>query len=611
MLLPTWGCAQSAPITLRVDASDVSRKILHAQLRIPAQNGKMTLLYPKWIPGEHGPTGPVTDLAGLKIYAAGKSIQWQRDPEEMFAFHFDVPAGADAIDVTLDFILPSGGGAFSSGVSSTSQLLDINWNQLLLYPQGAKASEIIYSTTLRLPQGWKYGTALPVSKESDGAIDFAPASLETLVDSPLICGTHFRRIELAPGVQPPHFLDIVADGTEALEIKPEDVDRFSNLVNQTGLLFGARHYRDYHFLLTLSDHVDHFGLEHHESSDDRVDENFLTDETARMLDGGLLPHEMVHSWNGKFRRPADIATPDYQQPMKTELLWVYEGLTQYLGEVLTARSGLCSEEQFRDSLAVEAARLNDEPGRTWRPLADTAVAAQLLYFAPRSGSAWRRSVDFYSEGLLIWLEADVVIRQQTAGKRSLDDFCRKFHGQENSPPRVSPFVLDDVIAALNEVAPYDWRSFFKSRISEVTTHAPLGGIDNGGWKLTFQESPTETHKSMQSTYKFTELRFSLGFNVGNEGNISDVVPNSPAAKAGLAPNMKLIAVNGRKYSSDGLKSAIKLAKTNPAPIELLVENEDYYKTFQIDYHGGEKYPVLTRDDSKTDLLTEIIKPLSK
>ena len=601
---------QDAPITLDVDATDAPRKILHARLRIPAQPGKLTLVYPKWIPGEHGPNGPITDLVGLSMSAAGRPVEWQRDPEDMYAFHLEVPAGANAVEISLDFLFPPNAGAFSSGASATAQLVGLSWNLLTLYPKGAKTSELRYAATLRLPDGWKFGTALPLAHESAAGLEFSPVSLETLVDSPVIAGAHFRAVDLTPGAKPSHEIDIVADSAAALEIKPEDARHFSHLVAETGALFGTRHYRGYHFLLTLSEHVAHFGLEHHESSDNRTWERFLIDDDLRKLWAMVLPHEMVHSWNGKYRRPAGLATPDFDQPMKGELLWVYEGLTDYLGEVLAARCGLWTNENFRESLALNAARLDGQAGRTWRPLADTTVAAQLLYLARPEGAAWRRSVDFYPEGDLIWLEADVLIRRQSQGRRSLDDFCKKFYGGEGGAPKVAPYTLDDVVAALNEIAALDWRQFFQTRVYAANPRAPLGGIEGAGWRLAFQEVLPDMLKSIEAAHKLTDLSFSLGFTLKEDGTIIDVLPGSPADKAGVSPAMKLVAVNGRRWTAAILRAAVTSAKSDAAPLELLVENEDYFKTCKLDYHDGEKYPRLERDATKPDLLAEILKPLT-
>jgi predicted metalloprotease with PDZ domain len=547
-------------------------------------------------------------LVGLQMSAAGKTLEWRRDAEDMFTFHLEVPAGSDAVEVKLDFLLPPNTGDFSSGGSATAQLLDLNWNQVVLCPKGKKASEIQYSARLRLPAGWKIGTALPVARESNGEIEFAPVSLETLVDSPVIAGKYFRSIDLSPGLEPPHRLDIVADSASALEIKRATSANLSHLVTEANALFGARHYRAYHFLLTLSDHVAHFGLEHHESSDDRAGEKYLTDDDEWKLDAILLPHEMVHSWNGKYRRPVGLATSDFQQPMKGELLWIYEGLTDYLGEVLTARSGMWTYATFREELALTAAMLDYRIGRKWRPLADTTTAAQLLYAARAQGTARRRSVDFYPEGDLIWLEADVIIRQESQGRRSLDDFCRKFYDGEDTSPKVVPYTYEDVIVELKEIVPYDWDTFFQKRVYAVNPRAPLGGIEGSGWRLTYTNRVPELFKARESARKLTDMSYSLGLSIKEDGSIEDVIPGSAADKAEISPEMKLVAVNGRRWRADVLRTAVESARSNSAAIELLVENNEYFKTCNVDYHDGEKYPSLERDPDKPDLLTEILKP---
>jgi predicted metalloprotease with PDZ domain len=610
LLFAASALAQTAPVKLDVDATDAPRNILHARLHIPAQPGKLTLLYPKWIPGEHAPDGPITDLVGLKMSAGGKPIEWRRDDEEMFAFNLEVPAGAGAVDVTLDFLMPPNSGEFSAGASATAKLVDLSWNQVLLYPKGVTVSDIQYAATLQLPIGWKFGTALPVAGSSGTRVQFAPVSLETLVDSPVIAGQYFRTIDLTPGGNTLQTLNLAADSAAALEIKPEDLRHFSHLVAEENALFGAHHYGSYHFLLTLSDHVAHFGLEHHESSDDREGEKYLTDEDQRKLSADLLPHEMTHSWNGKYRRPAGMVAPDFLQPMHDELLWVYEGLTDYLGNILSARSGLWTDENYREYLALIAARLDEQAGRKWRPLVDTTVAAQLLYFARPEGEALRRSTDFYPEGDLLWLEADTAIRQQSKGKSSLDDFLKRFHGGESGPPKVVPYTFSDVVAALNEVAPYDWREFFQKRIYAVNPRAPLGGIENGGWRLAYTNAVPDMLKTAESVRKFTDMSFSLGLVLNEDGGITDVLPGSPADRAGVGSAMKLVAVNGRRWTPEILREAVKEAKTNSAPVELLVENDDYFKTCRLTYHDGEKYPCLERDAARPDLLSEILKPLT-
>jgi len=606
-----WAAHAAAPpggvIRLEVDATDAPRKILHAHLQFPARSGKLTLVYPKWLPGEHSPTGPITDLVGLKMTAAGKAVEWRRDPVDMYAFAVEVPDGASTLEVRLDYLSPAAGDSGGASASATAKLVDLNWSEVLLYPRGPKLSDLRYAATLRLPEGWRFGSALVPASQSAGVIEFEPVGLETLVDSPVIAGAYFRAIDLSPGGQPRHWLEIVADSEAALELKAEDSRRFARLVPETGALFGARHYRAYHFLLTLSDHVAHFGLEHHESSDNRQAEKYLTDADSLKLGAGLLPHEMIHSWNGKYRRPAGLATPDFQQPMRGELLWVYEGLTEYLGVILTARCGLWTEDDFRQWLALQAANLDHQPGRTWRPLVDTTVAAQLLYEAREDGHAWRRGVAFYEEGALIWLEADVLIRQQSQGRRSLDDFCKRFYGGQSGPPRVVPYTLGDVVAALNEVAPYDWQQFFQARVYTATARAPLGGIESAGWRLAYTNTESAMLKSTEGTYKCTDLRCSLGLTIKEGGAVKDVIPGSPAERAGIGAGMQLLGVNGRRWTPDLLRTAVRAATTNTAPIELLVENEEYFKLCKVDYHEGEKFPWLAREPARPDVLADILK----
>ena len=607
-LLSAFSSAQNAEMKLHVDITDAPRHILHASMNIPAKPGPMTLLYPEWIPGEHGPTGPIVDLVGLKISTSGKSIPWKRDDVNMYAFHVTVPAGVTALDVVCDFISPPDTAGFTSGASSTTELAVLNWNQVLLYPEGGSSDQIRLQASLKVPNGWKYGTALPIARESGNEIEFQPSSLTTLIDSPVSAGAHYRTIELGPQ----HYLHVAGDSDRSIELTDDEIEHYKNLVLETGALFGSRHYRSYHFLLTLSDHVASFGLEHHESSDDRIGERGMIDDVDRKINADLLPHEFTHSWNGKYRRPAGLATGGYSEPMKGELLWVYEGLTQYLGQILTPRSGLLTPEEFREELAITAAALDHKFGQTWRPVEDTAVAAQLLYNAREDYAGYRRGVDYYDEGTMIWLEVDVLIRDLSKGKKSLNDFCRSFEGGPGGAPALKTYTFEDVVAGLNAVQPYDWADFLHKRIDSVGPHTtPLGGIENGGWKVTYNSSRSGMWRNHEEESKTLNLTYSIGLKVSEEGNISDVDYNGPAQKAGVSPATKLIAVNGRQYFPVLLREVVQSSVKNTAPIELLVKNGEYYQTFKIDYHGGEIYPHLTRDESKPDVLSKIIEPLAK
>jgi len=600
-----------APVThLLVDATHAPQKILHAQLQIPALPGNFTLVYPKWIPGEHGPTGPIVDLTGLQFFGNGQRLSWHRDLSDMYMFHITVPEGVKTLEARLDAVLPAPPEGFSSGASATANLDVLSWNQLVLYEPGRTTDEIFFNASLKIPEGWHFGTALPVESESNGQINFRSSSLTTLVDSPLLMGSHFRRVPLSPEGPVQHYIDMVSDSDAALQMPPEVIDEYKRLVAETGALYGARHYNEYHFLLTLSDKVAHFGLEHHQSSDDRVGERTMIDDDDRMIAASLLPHEMTHSWNGKYRRPAGLATPDYQQPMQGDLLWVYEGLTQYLGEILTARSGLWTKQQFLDQTAETAAMLDHTVGRTWRPLQDTADAAQLLYGAAPQFENWRRGVDYYPEGFLIWLDVDSTIRQKTNGQKSLNDFCHLFHGGQSGPPTVKTYRFDDVVTTLNQVVANDWGKFLRDRLDTYGPGAPLGGITNGGWKLVYDQNPSELTKALEKVRKTVDARFSIGLTLDDKGGITDVVMNSLAWNAGIAPGMELVAINGRRFTSDILREALQASKGNGPNLELLVVNGDFYKTYTLNYHEGEKYAHLARDESKPDILSEIIKPMT-
>lgn len=600
------------PIRLAVDLREAPKRIYHAKMEFPVAAGPLTLVYPKWIPGEHGPNGPIMDATGLKFYSAGKEIPWLRDDVDMFAFHCDVPAGANTLEVSLDYLSPAAAPGFSNSPAATAQIGVLNWNLVLLYPLGPKSDDLTYVASLRIPVGWKYGTALPVERETPEAIEFKPASLTTLVDSTVLAGAYLRTIELSKGQRPEHRIHIAADSAAASEATPEQVQHLRQLVAETGILFGARHYRRYDFLLSLSDYMGFFGEEHHESSDNRAPERMLLDPGILQAFADLLPHEFFHSWNGKYRRPAGLATPDYQQPMKGELLWIYEGLTEYYGTMLAARSGFKPPEKLQEDLAGVAAYLNNRPGRTWRNLQDTAIAAQVLYGARSEGSSWRRGVDFYDESALIWLEADTIIRRETQEKRSLDDFCKRFHGGESTGPKLVAYTFDDVVAAMQEVAPYDWRTFFTERLNTHGPVAPLAGLENSGWRLVYNEKMNERQGAFESGLHMTDVQFSLGMIVHNPGSdngdeIRDVIPGAPASQAGIGTGMKLLAVNGRKWSPEILRDAIRRAKSSSEPIELLVENEEYFQNYRVDYHGGERYPHLEKIAGKPDVLGEIAK----
>lgn len=615
--LGAQGMAQplAGPIHLDVDTTRAPQKILHAHLTIPVKAGSLTLSYPQWIPGEHQPSGPIINVAGLKITANGKILPWRRDPVDMFSIHLDVPSGVSTLDVDMDFLLTADASGYSSGASATAFLNVVSWNQLVLFPKGDAAANINVIPTLKLPAGWKFGTALPVAKQNGDAVEFSPVNLETLIDSPVITGRYFRAIDLSPGKTPHHEMDIAADSAADLQMTLETEAAYKQLIVQAGALFGSRHYRDYHFLLTLSDNVAHFGLEHHESSDDRLYEHTLTDPTTGIATAYLLPHEYVHSWNGKYRRPAGLLSPDYEQPMKDDLLWAYEGLTDYLGEVLAARSGLWTDQQFRDYYAREAALLDDEPGRDWRPLQDTADAAVFLYSSTYDWENWRRGTDFYQEGDFLWLDVDQEIRHLTENQKSVNDFCLLFHGGKSGEPDLKPYNFEDVVAGLNQVAPYDWAGFLRKRLDSLAPTTMDESLDNSGWKIVYNDDPNEMQDKRNKVREEVDLRLSLGLLLKLDGTVIDVIYGGPAFKAGIGPGMKITAVNGRTVDAasitDTIKQAVKDAENGGGPIRLIAANGVDVETFSEDYHGGLRCPHLVRDSAHADLLSDILKPVGK
>ncbi len=598
--------AQTGAIQLTVDATSVPLGYVRTHMVMPVHPGPLTLYYPKWIPGEHGPDGPISNVTGLKFSANGQAIPWKRDLLDVFTFHVNVPEGVDRLDVDFMYLEPSGGGFATGAPSSTDKLVVISWNQNVLYPAGEPAKDIMFHARLKVPSGWKYGTPLPVESGSGDEITFQPVALNTLVDSPVIAGEYYRAINITPPGEPIHHeFDLVADSEAALNISPDEIQKMTNLVAESGKLFGTRHYRDYHFLLTLSDHVAHFGLEHHECNDSRLPERALIGPDGEMMLGGLLSHEFMHSWNGKFRRPADLATPEYETPMQDDLLWVYEGLTDFLGPMLAARSGLWTPQQYHEYLASIAANLGPgTPGRTWRDLQDTATGIPGVH-GGGGWANWRRGSDYYPEGDLLWLEVATIIHQQSNGAKSIDDFCHLFHGGPNNGPELKTYTFDDVVAALNQIVPYDWAKFFHERLTSLSPDAPVGGIENGGWKVEFSSQPPEQGLRGGNPGD----AYSLGLQLGQDGAVRDSIVGGPAYKAGVTAGMKIIGVNGRVFKPELLEDAVKASMNGGEPIHLLLSvNDDFLKTVDIDYRGGDRYPHLVRDNSKPDYLDELIKP---
>ncbi len=594
---------QQQPLTIAVDARDARRGLFHTTVTMPAHAGAMRFVYPKWIPGEHLPSGPIEEMLGLRVTAGGQTLAWRRDPVDMFAFDIDVPKGATSVDVSFDYVSPPAGygSGYGESPNATQHLLDLPWNHVVVYPAGLRTDAIEVQASVRLPQGWNFETALPVAKKNGDAIDFTAVSLTTLIDSPLIAGEHFRAISFTDDVK----MGIVADTDAALALPPERIAQLTKLVAQTEALFGAHHYRTYRWLVSLSDLVGSQGLEHHESSDNRFAEHGFTDPELQKLTIGTLTHEFTHSWNGKYRRPAGLATPDYQQPMLGELLWVYEGMTRYLGDfVLVSRSGVRAPELVREHVAFVAANLDrNRTGRNWRPLADTAAGAGSIGGAPFAWTAYRRAFDYYDESLLVWLDVDTAMRQKSGGRKSMDDFARAFFGPPSSAPMVKPYTFDDVVAALNGVVANDWAAFLRDRVYRVTPHPPLGALEAAGWKLVYDDQPNDYMKPRDYSSHRVDVTFSIGILFHDDGKIDDLTPGTPAAEAGLMPGMTVTSINGRKWSADAVREELAAKK----PLEVIAGYGEHVGTYRIDYRGGLQYPHLERVEGKADLLSEIMK----
>ena len=597
----------AATATLEVDARDAARGIERVHEIVAVKPGDLTLLYPKWLPGEHQPNGPIGSVAGLKFLVGSKPLAWQRDAVNMFAFHLVIPSHTDSLDITFEIDSTASGSPPNALRTATEALAIIHWNELLFYPAGTPSDDMALTAVLHLPAGWSYGTALPKGAGEGEGIRFGQVSLTTLIDSPVLAGRHFRTVEL--GGTPAVYLHLAGDSAASIDISPKTSAQMRKLVAETNTLFGAAHYNEYHFLWTLSDQIGAEGIEHHQSSDNRSAERSLIDDNLLRSSfvATLLPHEYFHAWNGKYRRPAGLATGNYDAPMRGELLWVYEGLTEYYGLVLGARAGLASPDDARDSWANVAARLDVRKGREWRPLIDTSIGAPMGYSQSAEWLERTRGIDFYEETAMLWLEADALIRTRSNGTKSLDDFAKAFAGPPAGSPRVVPYDTGDIVRTLNGVLPYDWRGFWTERLNRLRPKAPLEALSASGWHLRFDAEQGGEQRGDDAFGKRANYAYSLGFSVGEEGDvITDPVPGSPADVAGLSPGSHLIAVDGRKYSKDVLADALKAGGPDERTVKLLVQKEDIFNTYELRYGGHARYPHLERDASTRDLLTAIL-----
>lgn len=592
-------------IELHVDLRDITHRVVNVRETIPVEAGKLTLLYPEWIPGTHSPTGPISKMAGLVVTAEGKRLDWVRDTVNVYAFHIDVPQGVKSLDVNFQYLAPIKG--TEGRISISSKIADLSWNEVVLYPAGHFSRRINYAPSIELPEGWKFATALEVKSQEGNLVHFKDTTLNTLVDSPLYAGVNYKRVDLSTDATNRVYLDVFADTPEELAMTPDESQVHQNLIKEAAKLFASHHYDHYDFLFSLSDTVGGKGLEHHQSSEDGTRGNYFTDWNAGVAGRDLLAHEYTHSWDGKFRRPAGLWTPNFDVPMQDELLWVYEGMTQYYGYVLTARSGMRTAEQTRDMIAQLAAGFEVSPGRTWRPLVDTTNQPTVSQRTPVSWVSWQRPEDYYTEGLLIWLDADTRIRELSDGKKSLDDFAKLFFGVDNGSYITRTYTFDDLVSALNTVQPYDWKTFLTKRVDQLAPEVPENGITQGGYRLVYNDNEPDWMKHNPSP-RGTSFATSLGFSVTPDGNLGSVWWDSVAFKAGITPDMQLVGVNDHTFSIATLHDAILAAEKSQEPIKLLLKRGDEIVTVSLNYHGGLRYPHLERVESSPDLLDAILAP---
>ena len=611
--VPAWGQSQKPPIQITVDLSDVPRKLLHAEVDLPVTAGPLTLITPKWIPGDHRPTGPVDSITGVVFTANGQTLPWRRDDVDLYEFHVTIPPGVTTLHAHLDCIVLT---------NISQKLAYLEWDKVMLYPANTPVRDIPIQPSVIVPASWGIGTALtPIGSGAypvpvaGSTTHFAVTNVEQLEDSPILAGQYFHEFVLAPEISPKHYIDVVSDAPEDSNLRPEALAEIANLVREADALYRSHHYNQYHLLLSLSDTAGGMGLEHGQSSENGVGEKAFSDEDHQLGDADLLAHEFTHSWNGKYRRPVGLYQTDFATAQQGALLWVYEGMTQYLGNVLAARSGLRSQAQYRDVLAASAANLDHTPGREWRSTEDTAVAASILRDGNPTWANWKRGQDYYDEGELLWLDADTLIRKMTSNKKSLDDFQRIFLGKGgNTGPIIVTYTFDELVRDLNEVVPYDWATFLRDRVDKINPRADLAGIERGGYKLVYADKPSASELIVSANADpnakvGVNVWYSIGIRLSSDGDIRDVRWKGPADKAKIVPGAKIIAVNGQIFSGDLLRDAIRDAKGKSEPISLIVQSDNFVSTANIDYHDGERYPVLERVEGTPAYLDDITKPL--
>jgi predicted metalloprotease with PDZ domain len=616
LTMPAPAQNQKPPIQITADLTDAPRKLFHADVDLPVTAGPLTLITPKWVPGTHQPYGPASSITGVVFTANGQTLAWRRDDVDMYAFHLTIPSDVTTLHAHLDCIVTT---------YVSRKLATLDWETLLLYPASTPVRDIRIQPSLIVPPGWSVGTALtPIDSayplpRPGATTHFAATTVEQLEDSPVLTGQYFHEFPLAPEISPKHYIDAASDAPDDSNLPPALLEKIGNLVREADALYRSHHYLHYHFLVILSDVTgSDITVEHGQSSEYGVPEKFFTDEGYLLLGADLLPHEYSHSWNGKYRRPVGLYQPDFATAQQGALLWVYEGMTQYLGNVLAARSGLKTQSEYRDILAWTAAQQDYTPGREWRSTEDTAIAASILRGGEPAWTNWRRSQDYYDDGQLVWLDVDTLIRKMTNNRKSLDDFQHIFLGKGgNTGPLIVTYSFDELVQDLNQIAPYDWAFFFHERIDTINPRADLAGIERGGYKLVYADQPNSSALTLGAALSSVpgsgvpavDSWYSVGLVISGEGKIVDVRWHGPADKAKITPGDKIVAINGQVFSPDRFRAAIRDAKGKSEPIHLIVQSDDFVSTVEMDYHDGERYPLLQRVEGTPAILDDITKPL--
>ena len=596
--------AYPGTLKLEVDATDLDRRIFSIRQSIPVSStGPMTLLYSQWIMGNHAPRGPIYNYSGLKMTVGGKPLAWTRDPGDVYAFRVDVPQGAKTIEIEAQFL--SAIEAAQGPIMMTPEMLKLNWYIAALYPAGHYTRKVNFDVSVKLPQGWDYATALETASSANGVVKFKTADWETVIDSPLFAGKYMRKFDLDPGGRSRVTLNVMGDEPGQIDPSPEIIQVNRNLVAQADKLYGARHYDHYDFLLSVSDKLSGSGIEHQRSSDNGVGSGYYRNWDTGFVSKDLLAHEYNHSWNGKYRRGADLWTPNFNTPMRNSLLWIYEGQTQYYGHVLAARSGFVSKQQALDLIANNAAIYDTRTGRDWRPLADTTMDPIIAARRSLPWQNWQRSEDYYSEGQLIWMDVDTLIREKSGNKRSLDDFAKAFFGVNDGDWGTLTYTRKDVVATLDKIEPYDWEAFLKARVDDVAKTAPLAGLERGGYRLVYGETPNGVWRDGEVRSRGANLLYSIGLSVDQNGKILLIQWNGPAWKAGLNTSLTITGVNGQAFSADRLRAAVAATKAG-TPVELLIRTGETFKTIRLDYRGGHRYPRLERIAGKPAYIDDIL-----